>query len=188
MRKDKKGNKQKLITIKVFYDKELSLIAGKKEEALSVHKGITSADFIKLLISKYPKIKKKYGSDELSFERNDTVPQEKDVLKHNDTFVFSTWTMQETREEIKEMLGFVINHFSMPYTVDDTLQLIFEEESGDKERNFLLKAYIEHVHEPELIPIVYRLVNHAWLFFPHHYLNGKSPVELMQKVVKTRLG
>lgn len=187
MRKDKKLSKQKQITVKVFYDKELSKIAGKKEEVLTVTKGITSADFIKFLISKYPKISKKYGQDKLSFERNDGVAQDHDVLENNDTFVFSTWTMQETREDIKEMLEFAIDYIGIPISVDQTLQFIFEEENGEADRHRLLQSFVEHISEPELIPVVYRLVNQAWLFFPHHFLNGKSPVEMMQKVVKTKV-
>lgn len=86
--------------------------------------------------------------------------------------------LRDTRNEIKELLVFAIDYLSVPMTIDEVLQFIFEEEKGERDRQYLLTSFIKHVHEPELISSVYRLLNHAWLFFPHHFLNGKAPIEI----------
>jgi hypothetical protein len=89
--------------------------------------------------------------------------------------------LRDTRNEIKELLVFAIEYLSVPMTLDEVLQFIFEEEKGETDRMHLLKTFIKHVNEPELISSVYRLLNHAWLFFPHHFLNGKAPIEMTEK-------
>lgn len=100
--------------------------------------------------------------------------------KNND-IVLTEEVLKDTRNEIKELLVFAIDYLAIPMTVDEVLQFIFEEEKGELDRVYLLKSFIKHVHEPELISSVYRLLNHAWLFFPHHFLNGKAPIELSEK-------
>jgi|GEM_PF-4178892 len=95
--------------------------------------------------------------------------------------VFSPMMVLETRQEIKELLVFAVEYFSFPLTVDQTLQYIFEEEKGEADLRRLLAMFVQCVQEPELINTVYRLVHHTWLFFPHHRLNGRSPLEKMEQ-------
>jgi hypothetical protein len=94
--------------------------------------------------------------------------------------VFTHGDMLETRGQIKELLVFAIDYLAIPITADQVLQQIFEEEKGEIDRQNLLAKFIHHVNEPELIGVLYRLLCHAWLFFPHHFLNGLSPIEVAQ--------
>ncbi len=179
--------KKELISIHVYYDRELSEVAGITEEKIGVPKGITSADFMKFILHKHPELSQKFKPKKLSFEHAAVAPKAEDVLKDNDIYVVATWTMKEMRQSIREMLEFALEYFAIPMTVSEVLSFVFTEEHDEAARNDLLKYFVSHVTEPNLIPIVYGLVNQTWLFFPHHRLNGKSPVETVQKVVRDRL-
>lgn len=176
-----------LISIHVYYDKELSEIAGISEEKIGVPKGITSGDLVKYILHRHPKMEKKFKKKKLSFEHSAPYPKAEDVLQDNDVYVIATWTMQEMRQSLREMLEFALGYFAVPMTVNDVLSCIFFEEQGEADRHELLKTLVGYVDEPNLIPILYGLINQTWLFFPHHKLNGLSPVETVQKVVQGRL-
>ncbi len=187
MKKYKKGLQEgKTIEVHVYYDSELSEIAGKKEEVIAVERGITSGDFVNLLVTRYPQFLSKFDFDDFAYERNDHSAKKDEQLEHNDTFVFSTWTVGEMRDEIRSLLQIIVEYYNIPFTVEDALLKIFEEERGELDRRAFVKNFIQYIDEPERIPATYALLNQAWFFFPHHYLNGKAPIELAKKIVHTK--
>jgi len=89
--------------------------------------------------------------------------------------------IEEVREEVRELIGVVIDYYNMPFSVEYVLTRIFEEERGEIDRRLFVSQMISYVNEPERLSATYALFNQAWYFFPHHFLNGKAPVELVAK-------
>ena len=100
--------------------------------------------------------------------------------KHHNIRTIETYRML-TEERVQHLLDNVKNAASL-----DTIKILIYDFEQDDFRLYLfamLKAFrfdsIESVDQDTV-----QVIQDAWNYFPHHFLNGRCPVEVMEELTK----